>query len=76
MLFTIAFKLIAYSEIFDNAFTTNLLQKDAEQIIPVVLARASYERRRLEALEAQFKPSESQIPSAGLFRTNKILSIS
>jgi hypothetical protein len=28
--------------------STNLLQKDVEQVVPIVLARASYEKRLLE----------------------------
>jgi hypothetical protein len=35
--------------VFTQAFGTNLLQSDVEQIVPVVLARAGYEKRRLEA---------------------------
>ena len=37
------------SDIFTKAFGTNLLQTDVEQIVPVILARAGYERRRYEA---------------------------
>jgi squamous cell carcinoma antigen recognized by T-cells 3 len=36
-------------DIFTQAFGTNLLQTDVEQIVPVILARAGYERRRFEA---------------------------
>jgi squamous cell carcinoma antigen recognized by T-cells 3 len=28
--------------------STNLLQKDVEQVVPIILARASYEKRLLE----------------------------
>lgn len=37
------------SDLFTLAFGTNLLQIDVEQIVPVILARAGYERRRFEA---------------------------
>ncbi|KAJ7600967.1 hypothetical protein C8J56DRAFT_813965 [Mycena floridula] len=37
---------------FNQAFATNLVQTDVEEIIPVILARASYERRRIEAGDA------------------------
>ncbi|KAF5382630.1 hypothetical protein D9615_003010 [Tricholomella constricta] len=40
---------VAGAEIFNQAFTTKLLQSDVEQIVPVILARAGYERRRMEA---------------------------
>lgn len=29
--------------------STNLLQKDVEQLVPAVLARAGFEKRRLES---------------------------
>ncbi|KAK0449212.1 hypothetical protein EV421DRAFT_1780622 [Armillaria borealis] len=37
------------SEIYNSALGTNLLQSAVEQIIPVVLARAGFEKRRFEA---------------------------
>ncbi|KAK0503883.1 hypothetical protein EDD18DRAFT_1411611 [Armillaria luteobubalina] len=37
------------SEIYNSALGTNLLQSEVEQIIPVVLARAGFEKRRFEA---------------------------
>lgn len=36
-------------DVFNQAFSTNMLQSDVEQIVPVILARAGYERRRMEA---------------------------
>ncbi|KIK08003.1 hypothetical protein K443DRAFT_1909 [Laccaria amethystina LaAM-08-1] len=36
------------SDIYTKALSTNLLQTDAEQIIPVILARAGFEKRRWE----------------------------
>ncbi|KAK0188159.1 hypothetical protein F5146DRAFT_1141608 [Armillaria mellea] len=36
-------------EIYNSALGTNLLQPEVEQIIPVVLARAGFEKRRFEA---------------------------
>jgi hypothetical protein len=36
------------SDAFDRAMSTNLLQKDVEQIAPIVLARAGFEKRLLE----------------------------
>lgn len=39
----------AVANIFNQAFNTKLLQPDVEQIVPVILARAGYERRRVEA---------------------------
>lgn len=38
--------------IYNQAFSTNLLQSDVEQIIPVTLARAGFERRRFEASDS------------------------
>lgn len=35
------------TDVYGRAFATNLLKKDVEQTILVVLARAGYERRRL-----------------------------
>lgn len=35
------------SEIYDRAFSTGLLRKEAEEIVPVVLARASLIKRAL-----------------------------
>jgi hypothetical protein len=35
-------------DIYNQAFSTNLLQADVEQIVPVILARAGYEKRRME----------------------------
>jgi hypothetical protein len=40
--------LIWIPEAFDRAMSMKVLQKDVEQVIPVVLARASYEKRLLE----------------------------
>ncbi|KAK0221961.1 hypothetical protein IW262DRAFT_1448129 [Armillaria fumosa] len=37
------------SKIYNSALGTNLLQSEVEQIIPVVLARAGFEKRRFEA---------------------------
>ncbi|KAF9257513.1 hypothetical protein L218DRAFT_910382 [Marasmius fiardii PR-910] len=34
--------------IYEKAFSLNLLQSDVEQIVPIVLARAGYEKRRIE----------------------------
>ncbi|KZP31530.1 hypothetical protein FIBSPDRAFT_776202 [Athelia psychrophila] len=34
---------------YTRAMSTNLLQKDVEQLVPAVLARAGYEKRRLES---------------------------
>ena len=34
--------------IYDRAFATGLLQTDVEQIVPVVLARAGYDKRSAE----------------------------
>ncbi|KAJ7067860.1 hypothetical protein C8F01DRAFT_1078564 [Mycena amicta] len=39
------------SEIYDKALNTNLLQSDVEQLVPVILARAGYEKRLFEASE-------------------------
>lgn len=39
----------AIAEIFNRAIDTKLVQSDIDQLVSVVLARASYERRRLEA---------------------------
>lgn len=56
---TVAGKSVSYQRdvVFDGhnsaaytrAMSTNLLQKDAEQLVPAVLARAAYEKRRLES---------------------------
>jgi len=35
-------------EAFGRAMSMNVLQKDVEQVVPIVLARASYEKRLLE----------------------------
>lgn len=40
------------TEIYTEAFSRNVLQSDVEQIIPVVLARAGFERRRIESGDA------------------------
>ncbi|KAI0056538.1 hypothetical protein BV25DRAFT_1893853 [Artomyces pyxidatus] len=37
------------ASVYDRAFATKLLQKDPEQIVPVVLSRAGYEHRRIQA---------------------------
>jgi len=37
------------TDIYTKALSTNLLQTDAEQIIPVILARAGFEKRWWEA---------------------------
>ncbi|KAJ7175442.1 hypothetical protein C8R46DRAFT_64994 [Mycena filopes] len=37
------------SDIYDKALSTNLLQSDVEQLVPVLLARASYDKRRYES---------------------------
>ena len=44
-------KMIKYAiaEIFNRAIDTKLVQSNIDQLASVVLARASYERRRLEA---------------------------
>ena len=34
---------------YTRAMSTNLLQKDVEQLVLAVLARAGYEKRRLES---------------------------
>ncbi|KAK7048174.1 ATP-dependent DNA helicase PIF1 [Favolaschia claudopus] len=39
------------SEIYDKALSTNLLQSDVEQLVPVLLARAGYDKRQFEATE-------------------------
>ncbi|RDB17959.1 hypothetical protein Hypma_000943 [Hypsizygus marmoreus] len=39
----------AVSGVFNQAFSMKMLQLDVEQIVPVILARAGYERRRLKA---------------------------
>ncbi|KAJ7714178.1 hypothetical protein B0H16DRAFT_1808225, partial [Mycena metata] len=36
------------SDIYDKALSTNLLQSDVEQLVPVLLARAGYDKRRFE----------------------------
>ncbi len=37
------------SDIFNRAFDTKMIQQDVDQIVAMVLSRAGYERRRLEA---------------------------
>ncbi|KAJ6512063.1 hypothetical protein C8R47DRAFT_1033985 [Mycena vitilis] len=37
------------SDIYDKALSTNLLQSDVEQLVPLLLARAGYDKRRFEA---------------------------
>jgi hypothetical protein len=37
------------SVLFQKALSTNLIQKDVEQIVPLVLARAGYEKRLIES---------------------------
>ncbi|EIN12540.1 hypothetical protein PUNSTDRAFT_81810 [Punctularia strigosozonata HHB-11173 SS5] len=37
------------SDVYAKALSTNLVQQDVEQIIPLVLARAGYEARRIES---------------------------
>ncbi|TDL22101.1 hypothetical protein BD410DRAFT_788782 [Rickenella mellea] len=37
------------SDVYDRALATGLLQKDAEQLVPLVLARAGYEKRIVES---------------------------
>lgn len=36
-------------DVFTRAFQGNILQQNPEQLIPVVLARAGYERRKIES---------------------------
>ena len=40
--------LTCIPEAFGRAMSMNVLQKDVEQVVPIVLARASYEKRLLE----------------------------
>lgn len=58
-------KIISYAiaEIFDRVFDTKLVQSDVDQLASVVLARASYERRRLEAGSEGFLKWYSQVLS-------------
>ncbi|KAJ7695961.1 hypothetical protein B0H17DRAFT_930002 [Mycena rosella] len=42
------------SDIYDKALSTNLLQSDVEQIVPLLLARAGYDKRRYDANEDLF----------------------
>jgi hypothetical protein len=37
------------SVLFQKALSTNLIQKDVEQIVPIVLARAGFEKRLIES---------------------------
>lgn len=41
-------RLTCIPEAFGRAMSMNVLQKDVEQVVPIVLARASYEKRLLE----------------------------
>ncbi|KAF9483427.1 hypothetical protein BDN70DRAFT_799974 [Pholiota conissans] len=41
--------IIFSAEIYDRALETNLVQSDIEQLAPLVLSRAGYEKRRLES---------------------------
>lgn len=36
-------------DVFTRALETKVIQQDPEQLIPVILARAGYERRRVES---------------------------
>lgn len=38
-----------FTDVYMQAFNTKLLVEDIEQIVPVVLARVGYERRKIEA---------------------------
>jgi hypothetical protein len=40
------------SEIYAKALSTNLIQAEVEQIVPLTLARAGYEKRQIEAGKA------------------------
>jgi|ERR1700722_1030528 len=43
---------LSTSDIFSRAVATNLLHEDVEQIVPLFLSRASYEKRRVESPNA------------------------
>ncbi|KAK1236238.1 Splicing factor [Marasmius sp. AFHP31] len=45
------YRVLTYStlDVYARAFSVNLLQSDVEQLIPVVLARAGYEKRRIDS---------------------------
>lgn len=48
-------------DVFDQALGMNLLQSDVEQIIPVILARAGFEKRQIEAGNAgQYAQTQSR----------------
>lgn len=41
------------AELYDRAMGSGVAKGDVEQIIPLVLARAGFEKRRLEAIEGK-----------------------
>ena len=64
-------KMIKYAiaEIFNRAIDTKLVQSNIDQLASVVLARASYERRRLEAGSEGFLCGYSQSRASNLTST-------
>lgn len=56
-------------DVFNKAFGTGLLEKDVEQIVPVVLSRAGYERRCIEAEQGgMWSPLDLQLDFHFLLR--------
>ncbi|KIL67874.1 hypothetical protein M378DRAFT_159079 [Amanita muscaria Koide BX008] len=49
--------LLSVEDIFNLAFDTKLIQQDVDQVVAVTLARAGYERRRLESGSQKRKQS-------------------
>lgn len=51
MAFVVKYELnrLPVADIYMKAFNTQLLQADVEQIVPVVTARAGFEKRQIEA---------------------------
>jgi hypothetical protein len=43
--------LLYLLDVFDSAIAKNLIQKDVEQVVPVILARAGYEMRSIDLRE-------------------------
>jgi squamous cell carcinoma antigen recognized by T-cells 3 len=41
------------SELFSRALATNVLDKEVEQIVPLFLARAGFERRQIESSKVE-----------------------
>ena len=51
------FSIDILTALYDDALSTDLYSKDPEELVPLVLARAGYEKRRMESGEGEIVSS-------------------